>query len=200
MSELRTGADISNEEFLAAYNNAQLTNQQVIETLNTSWEVVRKKVRSKIIQEQLTVERTGGAKGTHKVIGAATAEPQPTTSTRTAPQVDTSTVESTNEEPAKTTDVDAEVGTTSTSTTSTDDVYNDDTNSFNFQFTALISGQEFEFGGDTKKEALRKFLIECQELKMKNIIIRDDLTGEEVSIKEIENDGVYRVTDQQSAA
>lgn len=193
---MRTGSEITNEEFLAAYNDSNLTNQQVVEKLNTSWEVVRKKVRSKAIQEQLVIERTGGAKGTHQVI-SNTATPTKST-VKSAPSVDTEVKDTSS---TTSINVDEEVGSTSTSTTSTDDVYTEEkTRNYEFEFTARISGQDFEFGGDSKKEALRKFLIECQELKMKNIIIREEFSGDEVAIKEIEDGEIYIVTDQQSAA
>jgi hypothetical protein len=64
MSNEKRGAGvISNEEFLAAYNNPKLSNQQVIDKLNCDWSAVSVKLRSKTLTEACTVTRTGGAKG-----------------------------------------------------------------------------------------------------------------------------------------
>ena len=185
-SNTRPANEITTDELVAAYNNTALTNQGVCDELNTTWAVIRGKVRSKATQELLTLERTGGASGTFEqsqetVTTEAVSLSSNTTSS--APMV------SSDDLPEPTTDTD------------NDAVYSSEHQSeFAFQFTAVITGQDFTFGADTRKDALRKFLVEAQELKMKNITIVDEDTHEEVDIKRIAHNGVYIITDQQSAA
>ena len=194
-SNTRPANEITTEELVAAYNNTALTNQGVCDELNTTWAVIRGKVRSKATQELLTLERTGGASGTFEQsqetndLQNITVHDQATGQTSTSLKSTAPLVDSNNDLPEPTTDTD------------NDAVYSSEQPSeFAFQFTAIITGQNFTFGADTRKDALRKFLVEAQELKMKNITIVDEDTHEEVDIKRIAHNGVYIITDQQSAA
>lgn len=212
---IRTGAEITTEEFVAAYNNRNLTNQQVIDTLQTTWEVVRKKVRSNAIQSQLTVLRTGGASGTWTALEdtpATTSAPvidADTTTTAPAVETTTTTTEAATVEAETTTEVtptpvdEAEVTTVAPAIptvqgTSPED-FSNEYPEYGFWFKALIAGQEFVFGGENKKAAVRQLLIEAQELKMKNIIIRT-MNQNEIQLVEIQHARTYTVVDQQSAA
>ena len=68
MATLRTATQINDTEFLAAYNNKDLTNAQILAELNTSWDAIQVKNRSARLKAHQTVERSGGANGTHKAL------------------------------------------------------------------------------------------------------------------------------------
>ena len=65
MAKISKSSEINESKFLKIYNDASLTNEQVVDKLNLeSWTVVLKYITPKR-KEQLTVVRTGGLKGKH---------------------------------------------------------------------------------------------------------------------------------------
>ena len=62
---IRGASSINDAEFLTAYNDASLTNAQMMEKLSTDWTAVGVKLRSERVRLHTTVTRTGGAKGEH---------------------------------------------------------------------------------------------------------------------------------------
>lgn len=64
-NDKRGANQIEDGEFLQAYNNPNLTNAAVLETLNTDWTAVGVKLRSERLQLHTTMKRTGAAKGVH---------------------------------------------------------------------------------------------------------------------------------------
>lgn len=62
---LRGASSINDAEFLTAYNDASLTNAQMMEKLSTDWTAIGVKLRSERVRLHTTVTRTGGAKGEH---------------------------------------------------------------------------------------------------------------------------------------
>lgn len=63
-STIKTAAQINDVAFLEAYNNADLSNAEMLAQLETDWTAIGVKLRSARLKTHLLVERTGGANGT----------------------------------------------------------------------------------------------------------------------------------------
>jgi hypothetical protein len=61
---VRAASDITDQEFLTAYNNSELSNNEFTIQLKTTWDIIRVKLRSTRIMLHTLLVRTGGVKGT----------------------------------------------------------------------------------------------------------------------------------------
>ena len=62
-TQIRGASQINDTEFLDAYNDAALSNQEVLTKLNTDWTAIGVKLRSPRVTLHTTLERTGGKGG-----------------------------------------------------------------------------------------------------------------------------------------
>ena len=102
MTTIKKPSQIDNAEFIAKYNDVNLTNAQLCEALETSWEHIKtKSTVNKTVASQLTAKREGGAKGTVKAMSGKDLEKQrklapagaPVAKTASAPVAATTTTE-----------------------------------------------------------------------------------------------------------
>ena len=77
MTTIKKPSQIDNAVFVEKYNDTSLSNAQLCEVLETSWEHVKtKSTVNKTVASQLTAKREGGAKGTVKAMTAKEVEKQ----------------------------------------------------------------------------------------------------------------------------
>ena len=77
MSTPKKPSQIDNTLFIEKYNDISLSNAQLCEVLETSWEHVKtKSTVNKTVASQLTVKREGGAKGSVKAMNTKELEKQ----------------------------------------------------------------------------------------------------------------------------
>lgn len=181
---MRTASEITIKEFVAAYNNTKLkTKEQLCKKLDTSWEVIRSKLRSKAIQEQLTVEREAG-----NLVGEASSTPA---KAKPAAKPKATAKKAVKAEPVVE-EVEDEVEETSPETEEA-------------KITILLSPQrsetmQREYTG-TYDELYEQIIDLASSLKLKDMSIIDRATGRPITnFTEMVDGGSYYINDVQRAA
>ncbi len=205
MATLRTSGQITDVAFLAAYNDVNLTNEQVATQLETDWTTAKVKLRSTRISLHLTVKRDTAKSG-----GVPTLLPESELSLEAkqwlvdktvqvqgtgpyVPLADRTTSETPTETPAATgvpTTANAPV-TTSTPTGTVTELA--------FSFTAEIFGTPYNITGPSRDAALNSLWAKLQEMNFSKIQITSQ-TGQVISVNDISNTGYYKFTKQLTAA
>ena len=211
-TEIRGAASITDEEFLVAYNNSEISNSQMLEQLQTDWTAIGVKLRSEHLRLHRTGERTGGAKGTYTGFTASQLAPEakiwkatgviqpkpprgqsytPMTAAqyRAATEVNAPAAPAT-PAPATPAPVPAPAAPVPVPATP----------ATTFSFRAEIFGTAFSFSGEDKDSAFDALFQKLRELNFSKVSITNASNGRNVGIGEIANGGSYKLTKQLTAA
>lgn len=181
----RAANELTNEEVLRFYNNPELTNAQVVESLDTTWESLKTKCRvNRTLASQLTMIREGGVNGTHRPVAA---EP--------ASQVATEGVESQGRPVAEreTSGVTLEQMAESTLPATTG-------SGEQIEFDVVIMGETHHIGPGTRDEAKIQVRDILAAVKLKNVMVEDANGNYINSFDEIRSGGRYMINKLSVAA
>jgi hypothetical protein len=219
MTEKRSAKDIGDAEFLTAYNNASLTNQQVVDALNADgWTPIGVKLRSEKLRACLTVVRTGAiARDEHHAIaqseltGAARqwlldgTIPGGSSPSSPRPQSQAAAVTAGDEDGDGDGDGDGEgdgegeipdAPPASTKQEPGAIVPNED----EFAFHGTLYGVRYKFAGRTKDAAIGALMGKLRELNFSKVQITDAGTAQLIGLNDFVSGGNYSFTKQLTAA
>ena len=218
-NNLRGAGTISDAEFLTAYNNASLSNAEILAQLNTDWTAIGVKLRSVHLQLHRTGNRTGGSKGSFEAFRASelayeaklwqeSGVIQPkrpgyeamTKAEYNAAKGQTPAVAA--PAPAPATAPKAAPASTAAvvAPAPTAPVTSAVANSAAFKFQAEIFGTTYEFEGANKDDAYDALFRKLRELNFSKVAITNLNSGSAIGINDIVNGGRYKFNKQLTAA
>ena len=211
MANIRGASQITDTEFLAAYNDSTMGTAAVLELLETDWSAIGVKLRSTRVKLHTTVVRVGGAKGTvtpipenelslEAQLWKKTGEVQPQPNGPYVTLEERGGIDNTNPPvPPKADPSKASVS---------NDIVNDKPATVTdkpaakqdaFAFKAMLFSQDYQFSGPTKADAMHALMLKLQELNFSKVTITNS-SGSTVGINDIVNGGNYRFSKQMTAA